>query len=452
MNYISFEKIFFPKSIAIIGATDRKGSVGRGLCENAFAGKKHRKVFLVNPSRKKVLGKKVYANINDIKEEIDLAVIAVPANIVLEVVKQSCQKWVGSVIIVSAGFAEMGEKGKALQEKIKRECAKRNIPFVGPNCLGIIRPSEALNASFAPLLPKQGGVTLISQSGALIDSILAQSKEKNYGFANVISYGNEAGISLPDFLNWAGQDKETKVIALYLEGLKNGREFFKVAQKVSQDKPVVVLKGGKTESAKKAVTSHTGALAGESRIYSVAFRQAGVIEVNSIEEMLDVSKALSWQSRCKNGIGIVTNGGGAGILTADYCDQADIKLPTLSRSIAKKLEQSKIMHPGFSKSNPLDIVGDALSDRYQLAIEAMLSQKNIYGLIVIQTLQIMTEPEKNAKVIVKAKQKHKDKPIITVFMGGSLDGKAHQILEQNKIPNYPDPMRAVRAVKALINK
>jgi acetate---CoA ligase (ADP-forming) len=450
MNYISFEKIFFPKSIVIIGATDRKGSVGRGLVENAFQGKKQRKVYLVNPNRKKVFGKKVYSSINDIKERIDLAVIAVPANVVLGTVKQCCQKWVGSIIIVSAGFAEIGEKGKELQEKIKRECAKKNIPFIGPNCLGIIRPSIVLNASFAPLVPKSGGITLISQSGALIDSIIALSKEKNYGFANVISYGNEAGITLPDFLNWAGQDKETKVIALYLEGLKDGREFLKIAQRITQEKPIVVLKGGKTEITRKAVSSHTGALAGQSKVYSAAFKQSGIIEVNSVQELLDVSKALSWQPKCKNGIGIITNGGGAGILCTDYCGQAGINLPGMSREVVKKLEKSKIMHQGFSKSNPLDIIGDALSERYQLAIGAMLSQKNIYGLIVIQTLQIMTEPEKNAKIIVKIKQKHKEKPIISIFMGGSLDGKAHQILEQNQIPNYPDPLRAVKAMRALV--
>jgi len=450
MKHIQFEKIFEPRSIAIIGATDRKGSVGRGLVKNAIEKNRDRKIYFINPHRKKLFGKKVYPNIKAVKKNIDLAIIAVPAPIVLKVVKECCQKWVGAIVVISSGFAETGKRGAKLQEKIKRECIKRNIPLIGPNCLGIIRPSAGLNASFAPLMPKKGKIALISQSGALIDSIIAQSLNKFYGFSNIISYGNEAMLTLPDFLTWVAKDKETNVIALYIEGLKNGREFFETAKNISKEKPIVVLKGGKSKESREAVSSHTGALAGEKRIYSAAFKQAGIFEVNSIEELLDVSKALSWQPKCKNGIGIITNGGGAGILTADYCHQLGIKLPKISKQALKKIDQSKKMNPGYSRSNPLDIVGDALSDRYRIAVEAMLSQKDIYGLIVIQTLQIMTEPEKNAKIIAKAKKQWPQKPVISVLMGGESVKSAVKILENNKIPNYPDPLRAVWAMKALI--
>jgi len=308
-----------------------------------------------------------------------------------------------------------------------------------------------LNASFAPLSPNQGEIALISQSGALLDSTIDASTDKPYGFSSIISYGNEAGLTLTDFLNWAGEDKKTKVIALYFEGLKNGREFFNIAKKVNRIKPIVVLRGGKTKIAQKAVSSHTGALAGATQIYSTAFKQAGLIEVQSLQELLDISKALLWQPRSKNGIGIVTNGGGAGILAADYCYQLGINLTKLSSSVKQEISNAKAMHQGWSKNNPADIVGDALSDRYKITIDALLSQNDIYGLMIIQTMQLMTEPIKNAKIIIEARKKYPKKPIITVFMGGKLTNPAVRLLERNKIPNYSDPLRAAHAIKSLIN-
>ncbi|MBU1045726.1 CoA-binding protein [Patescibacteria group bacterium] len=454
---MKLDYFFNPKTIAVIGATDRIGSVGRGLVKNLINGKKasaqggsRRKIFLINPNRKKVFGVRTLPSVLKIKEGIDLAVIAVPAQIVPKVVEQCIQKRVKSAIIISSGFAETGQKGAILQDKVKQALNRADTPFVGPNSLGVLRPCTGLNASFAPLTPSKGNIALISQSGALIDAIIDASNGKSWGFSAIISYGNEAGLTLTDFLNWAKNDPKTKVIALYLEGLKNGRQFFESAKEASAKKPVIVLKGGKNPGSKKAVFSHTGALAGESQIYSAAFKQAGLAVVSSIEELLDISKALSWQPKCKNGIAVVTNGGGAGILTADYCFQLGIKLPKPSPAALRKIENSKLMHPGYSKSNPMDMVGDALSDRYRIAIEAMMSQKNISGLIVIQTPQTMTEPIKNAKIIIEAQKKWPQKPIVTAFIGGKLTEPAGKILEKNHIPNYPDPYRAVRAIQSLI--
>jgi len=454
---MKLDSIFNPKTIAVIGATDRIGSVGRGLVKNLLGNKKpaqggsKRKIYLINPNRKKVFGIKTFPEIKLVDKKIDLAVIAVPAKIVLKIVEQCCEKKVKAIIIVSAGFAEIGPDGALLQDKIIEFTNRTNIALVGPNCLGILRPTVGLNASFAPLSPNQGDITLISQSGALLDSIIDASADKFYGFSSIISYGNEAGLTLQNFLDWAGKDKKTKVIALYFEGLKNGREFFNVAKRVSKTKPIIVLRGGKTKTAQKAVSSHTGVLAGTSQIYSTAFRQAGLIEVQSLEELLDISKALTWQPRCKNGIGIITNGGGAGILAADYCHQLGINLTKLSPAIKEKIDKAKAMHSGWSKNNPVDIVGDALSDRYKIAIDSLLSQNDIYGLMIIQTMQVMTEPIKNAKIIIEAKKRHPKKPIITVFMGGKLTSPSIKLLEKNKIPNYSDPIRAARAIKALIN-
>lgn len=444
------KKVFNPKTIAVIGATDRPGSVGRGLCKNLLEGKNKRKIYFVNPFKERVFGYKTYPKITDIKDEIDLAIIAVPAEIVPKVTQGCAEKNVRGVIIISAGFAETGKKGEKLQEKVTKILKQKNIPLIGPNCLGIIVPSINLNASFAPATPKAGNIAFISQSGALIDSVIDKTLKERYGFSLIVSYGNEAGLTLPDFLNLAVEDKKTKVITLYIEGLKDGRSFFEITKKITKSKPIIVLKGGKSKKAKEAVSSHTGSLAGEKEIYTAAFKQAGIIEAESLEEMFDMAKALSWQSKCKNNIGVVTNGGGAGVLTSDYCENLGIKLAQLKKETIKKINSSPEMPPHWSKRNPVDIVGDALSKRYKVAIEALLQQKDIYGLIIIQTLQIMTEPLKNAKIIIEAKKKWIQKPIITVFMGGEKIEKAVELLEKNKIPNYPDPLRAVKAMKALI--
>lgn len=434
--------IFNPQSVALIGATDRVGSVGLGLAKNLLQGK--RDIFFVNPNKKNILGKKSYPKIGDIKKEINLAIIAVPAKIVLKIVKECIKKRVRAVIVISSGFAETGTN--MLQNQIQAHLKLANIDLIGPNCLGVLRPSTGLNASFAPLTPKAGQIALISQSGALLDSIIDASYEKSYGFSAIISYGNEAGLKLTNFLKWADKDKKTKVIALYLEGLKNGREFFEISKKI--EKPVLVLKGGKTKAGQKAVSSHTGALAGEAQIYSAAFKQAGLIEVKTVEELLDNAKALCWQPNCNNNIAVVTNGGGAGILTADYCNQLGINLASLAKNTKNVLDRK--LNCAWSRSNPVDIVGDALADRYKAGTDALLKQKNVSGLIVIQTMQIMTEAEKNAKVVVAAKKKYPEKPIVCAFLGGKLTKKSIKLLEKNKIPNYNDPLKAVKAIKTLI--
>ncbi|MEA3453273.1 MAG: CoA-binding protein [Patescibacteria group bacterium] len=448
---MKLNSIFNPQTVAIIGATDRIGSVGRGLVKNLLDNGRSRKIYLINPNRNKVFGIKTFSEIQSVDKKIDLAVIAVPAKIVFKIVKQCCEKKVKGIIIISSGFAEIGTDGALLQSKVIGLTNRANIALVGPNCLGVLRPSTGLNASFAPLSPNNGAISLISQSGALLDSVIDASADKSYGFSTVLSYGNEAGITLPNFLDWAGKDKKTKVISLYFEGLKNGREFFNVAKEVSKTKPIIVLKGGKTKTAQKAVSSHTGSLAGAAEIYSAAFKQAGLIEVNSLQELLDVSKALVWQPKCKNGIGIITNGGGAGILATDYCHQLGIKLTKLDSITREKINKSKEMHPGWSKNNPIDVVGDALSNRYKIAIDALIKQKDVNGLMIIQTMQVMTEPIKNAKIIINAKKRYPNKPIVTVFMGGKLTNPSINLLEKNKIPNYSDPMRAAHAFKALIN-
>lgn len=444
------KKLFNPKTIAIIGASSEKKSVGWGLVKNALEGKKLRKIFCVNPYRKKVFGLKCFSKIRDIPEKVDLAIVAVPSKIVPQIVKECCQKGVGSIIVISSGFAERGKEGEVLQKKIVKTVKKANIPLLGPNCLGIIRPTISLNASFSPATPRAGKIAFISQSGALIDSVIDMSLLENFGFSYIISYGNEADLSLGDFLLWLKGDKNTKVIALYLEGIKDGRCFLKIAKEVSKIKPILALKAGKTKAGMKAAASHTAALAGSAEIYSAAFRKAKIIEVETIQELFDIAKTLAWQEKCKNGIGIVTNGGGCGVLITDYCQKLGIKLPKLDKETISKIKNSKVWHSAISPNNPLDILGDALAERYQVAIEAMLEQRNIRGLIIIQTIQIMTEVKKNVKIIIEERKKWPKKPIISVILKGKLSQEAIKLLEKNKIPNFPDLKRAALAMRALI--
>ncbi|MDD4662005.1 MAG: CoA-binding protein [Candidatus Pacebacteria bacterium] len=435
--------IFNPKTIALIGASEEPKTVGSGIALNLLKSKK--KIFFVNIKQKKIFKKKVYKSILEIKEKIDLAIIAVPGGVVSNIALECVQKKVKGVIVISAGFSENGNMER--EKELKDILDKANIPLVGPNCLGIVNTKNNLNASFAPFIPKKGNIALLSQSGAIIDSIIDISRTENYGFSKIVSFGNEAGLDLSDYLNYLVSDKETSVIAIYIEGIKNGRKFLETASKVSKVKPIIVLKSGKTKLGKSAALTHTGSLAGDSKIYSSVFKQTGVIEVNSIEELLLTAKALSFNKRFKNGVGIVTNGGGFGVLAVDYLDAEKIKVPQLKKETLKFLDVP-VLKNIKGRNNPFDVLGDALADRYEVVIEAMLKQEDIHCLLVIQGLQVMTEPEKTAKIIIKL-QKRYEKPIIVSFIGGESFKKAISIIEKNKITNITEIEKAVKVIKYL---
>ena len=442
----NLKSLFHPRTVALIGATDRPASVGLGLVNNLKLGKA--KLFFVNPYQARVQNRKTYPSILDVPGAVDLAVIAVPAAVVLKVVQDCVQKKVKSLIIISAGFAEIGPVGAKRQADLKAMVRKAGINLVGPNCLGIIRPPYQLNASFAPAMPPKGEIAFLSQSGAILDSIIDQSLTKNYGFSTLVSYGNEADLTLEDYLYFLENDPQTKIILLYLEGVKNGRSFFKATKKVARHKPIVILKAGRTKRSEKAVASHTASLAGSDEVYRAAFRQAGLIPVDSLEELLDVAKGLAWQPSLRGGVGILTNGGGMGILATDYLEAEGLKMPPLSK---RTLHQLKSFLPSMASfHNPLDIVGDASPERYQKSLEVLLKQKDIGGVMVIQTIQTVTNVQKNARIITKLHQRFPKKPIISVCLEGSLSRPGIDYLEKHRLPNYSDPQRAARVFKALL--
>jgi len=444
---MNLNPLFNPNSIAVVGATDREKSVGLEICKNLKGGDYN--LFFVNPNREEVLGKETYSSVTEINEPMDLVVIAVPADIVLQVAKEIPEE-TGAVILISAGFAESGIEGEKRQEKVKDIFEKKNIPLLGPNCLGAIIPPVGLNASFAPATPEDGSVALLSQSGALIDSVIDKSLAEGFGFSGLVSLGNQADINVIDLLEYFKQDQETKAIALYLEGLEDGKQFIKKAQEVTKEKPIVALKAGVTEKGKSAVNSHTGSLAGDPEVYQAAFKKGGIFQVHTIEQLLKTSLALAWQQSCGNNIGIVTNGGACGVMATDWCDKYGVNLAELQDDTLEKLENSEVMNPAFSKRNPLDIVGDATAERYEVAIDALMEQEDIEGLIVIQTLQAMTDSKENARVIVEMQEKW-DKPILPCFIGGEMTRPGVEVLLENEIPNFSEPQRAVLAMKALIS-
>ena len=416
MNYI-----FNPKKVALIGASEKENSVGLGLAKNML----NNDVFFVNPNRESVLGINCYDKITDIKEDIDLAVIAVPSRIVKSIVDDCVLKKVKGVVIISGGFKEVGNQKE--EEEIRDALRENKIKLIGPNCLGII--SENINASFSYTTPQRGSIAFLSQSGAIINSVIDK-----VGFSKIVSYGNEADLGLVDFLEYLDKDKQTKVIAIYLEGIKDGRKFMEVARRIK--KPIVLIKAGRSELGSIAVGTHTGALSGNYNVFVSAMKQVGVITVESIEELIDFSKALASLPKCKNGVGIITNGGGLGVLAADYCFEYKIDLPELSKETLVKLKE---LNGVENKINPLDIIGDAMPQRYRIAMNALLSQKDIGGLIVISAPQTMTDHKENAKIVIEMRKKYPLKPIVCCFHSGELED----------IPNYGDVLRAVKSIKKL---
>jgi acetyl coenzyme A synthetase (ADP forming)-like protein len=458
----SVSKFFNPSSIALIGASRNIDSVGQSIMRNLTLGCVHRceycrpflgKIFPVNPKADKILGRECFHSLSNIPDKVDLAIIAVPATIVPEIVEECIKKEVKAVIIISAGFGEFSEDGKKMQQAIVEKLDRAKIPMLGPNCLGLIRPKRNLNASFAPSMPPNGNVAFVSQSGALADSIIDWAIQERYGLSTLISYGNKAMLDCYDFFDFLANDEETKSVALYIEGVNNGKEFFSKLKKLSTKKPVVVLKGGRTESGINAASTHTASLAGNIKAFETAVKQAGAFLVRTVEELFDIAKVLAEQPVCKgNGIGIVTNGGGCGVICSDYCDELKIVLPELSKTALKILDKSGKMHPAYSRRNPLDIVGDALPERYEIAMNTLLKESNIHGLIVIQTLQAMTNPILDAKVIIEVQKRFPNKPIITCFMGGRFSKKGMQYLDNMKIPDFNDIRKGVIAMKALMDR
>jgi acetyltransferase len=443
---MKLEAFFNPKSIAVIGASREPWKVGhrvfRNLVEAGFSGR----LYPINPNADEIIGFKCYRSVRDAPGDVDLAVIVVPARIVPSVVEDCGLKGVKGLVVISAGFSETGREGAQLEREVISICRKYGMRLQGPNCLGIINVQGRVNASFASIMPTPGNISFISQSGALGSTILNWAVRNEVGFTKFISLGNEADLNAADFLEALGEDEETRVIGLYIESVKEGARFIEVARKVTRKKPIIAIKAGTTDAGMRAVSSHTGSLAGSDTAFSAAFRKAGIIRVNTLEELFNLVLAFCLQPLpMGRRILIVTNGGGPGILAADACEKMSLELPLLEYEIREELQKN--MPPHASLNNPLDVLGDADENRYRLALEAGLRSNNVDGIIVILTPQAVTPCEKIAEAV--AKFSGSNKPIIASFMGLEDSSPAIKTLKKSRIPNYPFPEAAVYALKSM---
>jgi len=443
------EEFFKPTSIAIIGASREPGKVGheilRNILESGFKGK----VFPINPKAEEIFGLKCYPSVLNVPREIDLGVIVVPATIVPMVVEEAGKKGIKALIIISAGFREAGGEGTKLEDEIVKICEKHRIRILGPNCLGVTDTYTPLNTSFAPNMPPKGRIALVSQSGALGAAILDWILDQRIGFSKFVSLGNKADLDETDIISALADDEETSIILLYLEGVKRGNEFIKVAQEVTRKKPIVILKSGITAAGARAASSHTGTMAGSDSAFDTAFRKAGVIRVETAEELFDLAEVFSTQPIPDGpNAAIITNAGGPGILAADACEKYGLKTAPMSSEIVEKLRGK--LPPASAFFNPVDVLGDASAERYRFAAETVLGSGDVDVSLIILTPQAMTEPLSIAKAIIGLKQAFKDKPLVTSFMGGRAVVKAVEELEESGIPNYEFPERAIRSLSALV--
>jgi len=444
---MKLDAFFNPKSIAVIGASREPQKVGHRVFRNLIESGFHGGLYPINPNANKLLGFKCYKSVLDVPDHIDLAVIVVPARIVPSVVEECGLKGVKGIVIISAGFSEVGREGARLEREVIGLCRKYGMRMQGPNCLGLISVQSRVNASFAPTMPLPGNIAFISQSGALGSTILNWAIRNEIGFTKFISLGNEADLNAADFIEALEDDEETKVIGLYMEGVKEGKRFIEVAKKVVRKKPIIAIKAGTTDAGIRAVSSHTGSLAGSDTAFSAAFRKAGIIRANTLEELFNLVLAFSSQPTPRgNRILIVTNGGGPGILAADACEKMGLDLPLLEYEIRENLR--RLMPPHASLNNPLDVLGDADENRYKLALEAGLKSNNVDGIIVILTPQAVTPCEEVAKVVVKL-GKGSSKPIIASFMGFEETSEVIKILKRGGVPNYAFPETAAFVLKSM---
>lgn len=437
--------IFNAKSIAIIGASRDQKKLGHVILENMLHGYKG-EIYPINPEAKFILGKQSYSSVLDVKDSIDLAVVITPAKTVPNIVSECAKKKIKTVIILSAGFGEIGNHGA--ENQIMKN--KKNMRILGPNCIGVYDSYSKIDTVFTKPQrqgrPGQGKISFISQSGAFGAILMDMLASEGIGLSKFISIGNRIDIDESETLDFLRKDRATNTIVLYIESVKDGVKFFKTLKKTAESKPVIVIKAGKTKAGIKAISSHTGSLAGQSEIFSAIFRQSHAIEATKIEDLGDFSKIFASQPLPKGKkVQIITNGGGLGILCIDELEKKQLQIALLSKKTVNNIKKHV---PNYvSVSNPMDLSGDADTKRFELAINECLKDKSVDALVICVLLQISSVQSNITDVIINAK-KYK-KPILVCSIGGDFTARHKRILEQHGIPTYPTPHRAIKSLQAL---
>ena len=443
------EKLFNPKSIAVIGASRQEGKVGHSVLKNLLQYGYPGKIYPINPKAKEILRTKTYSTIFAVEGEIDLAVVAIPSQFVPSILKDCVSKKIGAVVIISAGFKESGKQGSQLERELVEIIKNSGIRVLGPNCLGIIDTASSLNASFAAGMPSPGNIAFFSQSGALCTAVLDWALGEDVGFSKFISLGNKADIDEVDLLLTLADDQETKVILGYLEGVSNGTRFMEVAKEVSRKKPVIIIKSGRTQAGARAASSHTGTLTGLDTAYEAAFRQCGIIRAETVQTLFDYAIAFAHQPLPRGpNLAILTNAGGPGIIAADAVENSILQMASFRENTISKLR--KELPSNASIYNPVDVIGDAGADRYEKAMKTIVDDPGVDSLTVILAPQAMTKIKETAEVIRKISSAVSDKPIVSSFMGRLEVKQGIRILRSGKIPNYSYPERTISALEAMV--
>lgn len=451
---------FSPRSVAVVGASARPESVGHALLANLLFGRMDGDdreagfpgpVHPVNPRGGEILGQRVYPNLASIGAPVDLVVIAIPPRLIPDLMHEAGAIGARAAVVISAGFAEMGERGRELQDRMMTAATEHGIRVIGPNCLGVLRPRSRLNASFAAAGPRAGPIGLLSQSGALVTGVLSYAERERFGLSAAVSLGAKADVDDEDVLAWLAEDEDTRAVAIYVEAFPDPRRFFDVARQVAARKPVVAIKGGSTAAGAKAASSHTGSLAGSMAAYEAGFAQAGVLQARTVADFVGWSRALATQPPADGDrIVVVTNAGGPGVLAADAASRLGMRVADLGAETMAALDAA--LPKVWSHGNPVDIIGDATPGRYRRALDILGRAPEIDGIVVIMTVQAMTDPLATARVIADA---HADpswkKPIVANFIGlQGTDVGSH--LDERGVPEFNEPEQAVSAMGALVRR
>ncbi len=440
--------LFNPRSVAVIGASSTKGKLGndvmRNLIDSGFEGR----IYPINPRGGQILNHHVYRSVKDIASDIDVAVIVIPARFVLKAVEECGEKGVRALVIITAGFKEIGHEGQEAEKKLIELAEQYDMVIQGPNCLGIINTHAPYNASFSAGTPSKGTIAFASQSGALMTGILDWSLMERIGFSKFVSLGNKAQLDEADFIEAFGKDPDSTFLLLYIESVVDGRKFMKACRKVIPHKPIFIVKSGVSAAGARAASSHTGSLAGSDTAYDVAFRQSGVSRAIGMAELFDIANVFDdMHLPAGNRVAIVTNAGGPGILTTDACEAGGLEIAKLSSNTIEYLKEN--LPAAAAVYNPIDALGTAQPEDYQLCIEASLRDENVDSVIVLLTPQAMTKETATAQVIVDAHKKYPNKPLIAVFMGGNSMVYPRIVLTDGGIPVFDFPERAVHALAEL---
>ena len=445
---MGLERFFNPESVAIVGASTRKGKVGHEILASIIGGGYEGRIFPVNPNADQIKGLKCYPDLESIGEIPDLVVIVVPAKAVAAVMEQCASIGVKSVIIITAGFKEVGKEGRKLEQAIVGIARRGRIRMIGPNCLGVMVPSAKLNASFGGELPKAGGIGYISQSGALLAAILDIANANGIGFSKLISIGNKADVDELDIIEILDEDPETRVIAGYLESITEGNAFVRKAEQISYGKPLLLIKSGGTAAGAKAASSHTGSLAGGETAYECVFERAGIVRCNSIKQQFDYAQAFANQPLPAGpGVAVITNAGGPGIMAADAVERQGLTIAKLADETVAKLASQ--LPAAANVYNPIDILGDALADRYEFALDVVLDDAKVDSVLILLTPQAMTDSEAAAEAVVRTSGKKTSKPILACFLGAGKVEQGIRILREGRVPQYDSPETAVSTIKVM---